>query len=193
MFAGIILILSSFALESPRWLIKVGNHEKAAINLSKLRNLPIDHPYLQSEIIDINGELDREREATMGASKLGIIKELLFIPANRYRISECLSITYPYSGPNINFSALGLLPNPRTVVRSKLYHYLRTSLLRYGRPNRPKRETLRHRHLRSRQICLCDLMRDLPHRLHRPQACTLHRNHVASFQYAIYGPLSRHR
>lgn len=92
MFAGIILFLSCFALESPRWLIKVGNHEKAAINLSKLRNLPIEHPYVQSEIIDINGELDREREATMGASKLGIVKELLFIPANRYRISEYIAL-----------------------------------------------------------------------------------------------------
>lgn len=88
MFAGIIMFLSFFALESPRWLIKVGEHEKAAINLSKLRKLPIEHPYVQSEIIDINGELDREREATMGASKLGIVKELCFIPANRYRISE---------------------------------------------------------------------------------------------------------
>ena len=86
MFAGIILILSSFALESPRWLIKVGKHEKAAINLSKLRKLPIEHPYVQSEIIDINEELSREREATMGASKWGKVKELLFIPANRYRI-----------------------------------------------------------------------------------------------------------
>jgi MFS family permease len=46
MFAGIILILSAFALESPRWLIKVGKQEKAARNLSKLRKLPIEHPYV---------------------------------------------------------------------------------------------------------------------------------------------------
>ncbi|RDI81796.1 hypothetical protein Vi05172_g8226 [Venturia inaequalis] len=102
MFAGIILLLSSFALESPRWLIKVGNHEKGAANLSKLRNLPVDHPYVQSEIIDINGELNREREATMGASKLGIVKELLFIPANRYRImlSVLSQILAQWSGAN---------------------------------------------------------------------------------------------
>ncbi|TID22053.1 putative quinate permease protein [Venturia nashicola] len=102
MFAGLILILSAFALESPRWLIKVGNHEKAAANLSKLRNLPVEHPYVQSEIIDINGELNREREATMGASKLGIIKELIFIPANRYRIMLSIfsQILAQWSGAN---------------------------------------------------------------------------------------------
>ncbi|QDS71799.1 hypothetical protein FKW77_009451 [Venturia effusa] len=102
MFAGIILVLSLFALESPRWLIKVGKHEKAAVNLSKLRQLPIDHPYVQSEIIDINGELDREREAIRGASKLGMVKELLFIPANRYRImlSVLSQILAQWSGAN---------------------------------------------------------------------------------------------
>jgi hypothetical protein len=102
MFAGIILSLSFFAVESPRWLIKVGQHEKAAENLSKLRQLPIEHPYVQAEIIDINEELNREREATMGASKLGLIKELLFIRANRYRImlSVMSQILAQWSGAN---------------------------------------------------------------------------------------------
>lgn len=85
-FAAIICILSFFAIESPRWLVKVGKHEKAALNLSKLRKLPEDHPYVQTELIDINDQLNREREATMGASWLGPIKELLTIPANRYRL-----------------------------------------------------------------------------------------------------------
>jgi sugar porter (SP) family MFS transporter len=102
MFAGIILILSAFTLESPRWLIKVGKHERAARNLSKLRKLPIEHPYVQAEIIDINGELDREREATMGTSKWGVVKELLYIPANRYRImlSIMSQILAQWSGAN---------------------------------------------------------------------------------------------
>lgn len=53
-FAAIIAGLSFFAIESPRWLVKVGRHEKAAVNLSKLRNLEVDHWYVQSEILDIN-------------------------------------------------------------------------------------------------------------------------------------------
>jgi hypothetical protein len=71
-FAGIILIMSVFALESPRWLAKVGRNEQAGINMSKLRNLPQDHPYVGAELIDIHDQLEREREATLGASFLAV-------------------------------------------------------------------------------------------------------------------------
>lgn len=86
MFAGIILILSFFAQESPRWLIKVGRHEEALKNMSRLRNLPPDHPYITTEIMDINDGLNREREATMGTTWLGPIRELFSTKANLYRI-----------------------------------------------------------------------------------------------------------
>jgi len=42
-FAFIIAVLSFFAVESPRWLVRVGKGEKAAANLSKIRGLPQDH------------------------------------------------------------------------------------------------------------------------------------------------------
>jgi hypothetical protein len=86
MFAGIILILTCFAIESPRWLYKVGKAEQAAINMSKLRRLPVDHPYVRAELTDIADQLEREREATMGLSLLGPVKELFLIGGNRYRI-----------------------------------------------------------------------------------------------------------
>lgn len=102
MFATLIFGLSMFALESPRWLIKVGKHEKAAKNLSQLRNLPEDHPYVQSELIDINDQLNREREATMGTSWLGPLRELVTIPANRYRLmlSIMSQLLAQWSGAN---------------------------------------------------------------------------------------------
>lgn len=86
MFAGLIFTLSFFARESPRWLIKVGRHEEALSTLSNLRQLPPDHPYVQSEVIDINDQLNREREATMGTTWLGPIRELFTGKANLYRI-----------------------------------------------------------------------------------------------------------
>jgi sugar porter (SP) family MFS transporter len=86
MFAGVIFTLSFFARESPRWLIKVGRHEEGLRTLARLRQLPPDHPYVQSEIIDINDQLNREREATMGTSWLGPIRELFSSKANLYRI-----------------------------------------------------------------------------------------------------------
>jgi hypothetical protein len=85
-FAGIILIMSLFALESPRWLAKVGRKEQAAINMSKLRQLPADHPYVRAELIDIDDQLEREKEATLGSGFFGPLKELFLIPSNRYRI-----------------------------------------------------------------------------------------------------------
>lgn len=85
-FAGLILILSIFALESPRWLCKAGRQDQAALNMSKIRKLPVDHPYVRAELIDINDQLEREKEATMGSGILGPFKELFLIGSNRYRI-----------------------------------------------------------------------------------------------------------
>ncbi|KAF2724162.1 MFS quinate transporter-like protein [Polychaeton citri CBS 116435] len=85
-FAAIIFALSFGAVESPRWLVKVGKNEKAVENLSKLRHLPQDHWFVQSEVMDIQDQLNREREATMGTRWWGALKELVMLPANRYRI-----------------------------------------------------------------------------------------------------------
>jgi MFS family permease len=86
LFAGIILVMSIFALESPRWLAKVGRDEDAATNMSKLRQLPVDHPYVRAELIDIHDQIEREREATLGSGFFGPLKELFLLPSNRYRI-----------------------------------------------------------------------------------------------------------
>ncbi|TKA32916.1 hypothetical protein B0A50_01142 [Salinomyces thailandicus] len=101
-FAFIILTLSFFAIESPRWLVKVGKHERATANLAKLRNLAPEHWYVQSELLDINDQLDREREATLGAGWIGPIKELLTLPSNRYRLmlSVMSQILGQWSGAN---------------------------------------------------------------------------------------------
>jgi hypothetical protein len=86
MFAGIIFLLSFFAQESPRWLIKAGRQDDAVRVLSQLRQLPSDHPYVTSEIIDINDQLNREKEATLGAGWMGPLKELVTIKSNLYRL-----------------------------------------------------------------------------------------------------------
>ncbi|KAF1844167.1 general substrate transporter [Cucurbitaria berberidis CBS 394.84] len=102
MFAVLIFTLSFFSRESPRWLIKVGRHEEALDNLSRLRQLPADHPYVTSEIVDINDQLNREREATMGTSWLGPIRELFSSKANLYRIQLSImsQLLSQWSGSN---------------------------------------------------------------------------------------------
>jgi hypothetical protein len=86
MFAGVILVLSFFSKESPRWLIKVGRDEEAVKVLSQLRQLPPHHPYVTSELVDIHNQLDRELEATKGTSWLGPIRELFSSKSNLYRL-----------------------------------------------------------------------------------------------------------
>ncbi|GMG55987.1 unnamed protein product [Ambrosiozyma monospora] len=78
--AGIIFILSFlFCIESPRWLIKKGDIDQASINFSKLRHLPEDHPYILSEIADINDQLAVEAEAMKNVSLWGTFKEMFTV------------------------------------------------------------------------------------------------------------------
>ncbi|TVY13281.1 putative quinate permease [Lachnellula arida] len=90
-FAGIILVLTCFSLESPRWLVSIGKDEQAIINMCKLRQLSPDHPYVRSEMIDIHDQVDREKEATLGSGFFGPLKELFMLPRNRYAILLGLS------------------------------------------------------------------------------------------------------
>jgi hypothetical protein len=54
--------------------------------LSNIRCLDSSHPFLQAEIIGIRNQLEREQEASRGVSQWGKVRELLLIPANRYRL-----------------------------------------------------------------------------------------------------------
>lgn len=59
--------------------------EDAERALVKIRNLPVEHAFVQHELHMIQVEIQREREATLGTKWYGPLLELLTIPANRYR------------------------------------------------------------------------------------------------------------
>ncbi|KAI1383753.1 putative MFS quinate transporter [Hypoxylon trugodes] len=85
-FAGLIFFLTFLQYESPRYLIKQGKHEQATKNMAHIRHLPIDDPYVVSEIEAIRAAHEEELEATMGTSWYGIVKEMFCIPSNLYRL-----------------------------------------------------------------------------------------------------------
>jgi hypothetical protein len=86
MFAGLILILSFFNYESPRYLVKIGQDSKATTNLARVRGLSVDSSHVIKEIADIQQQLQEEQEATLGQGWLGILKEMFLMPNNFYRI-----------------------------------------------------------------------------------------------------------
>ena len=86
MFAGLIMILSFFNYESPRFLIKKGNQEHAIVNLARIRGLSRDHELIIFEISEINRQYNEEKEATLGQGAFGLLKEMFTIPDNFYRI-----------------------------------------------------------------------------------------------------------
>ena len=85
-FAGLIFILSFLQYESPRYLVKQGQDEKALMTLARLRNLSPEHEYVVREITEIQMAHEAEMEATMGSGLLGIIKETFLVPSNLYRV-----------------------------------------------------------------------------------------------------------
>jgi hypothetical protein len=49
-----------FCNESPRWLARQDNWEKSKSVLATIRNLPIDHEYIQMELQEMSEQLENE-------------------------------------------------------------------------------------------------------------------------------------
>jgi MFS family permease len=72
-WASLILLGLLILPETPRYLVKRGNKEAAALSLSRLRRLDITHPALREELAEIDANHDYE--LTLGADTY---KDLLF-------------------------------------------------------------------------------------------------------------------
>ncbi|KAL3449695.1 hypothetical protein BJX65DRAFT_294386 [Aspergillus insuetus] len=84
MFAGITLLLTFLQLESPRYYIKRGKCEKVLEVLCKFRGLPVDHPYILNEVLEMDVAFQEEMEATAGMGWTGLFKELFGTKQNSY-------------------------------------------------------------------------------------------------------------
>lgn len=88
--------------ESPRWLAKEDNWEKATSTLARLRDLPPTDTYVQAEIQEMADQLEIERRLTGGSSPRALFREMFSIPGNRNRalISIMLMICQQLTGVN---------------------------------------------------------------------------------------------
>ncbi|KAK9452695.1 general substrate transporter [Dipodascopsis uninucleata] len=88
MFAVVILVLTFFTPESPRYYLKVGEYEKGVKTLSYIRNLKPDHSYVEQEVNEIQDQLMIEEDASSSSRWFGTVKELFTSRSNLY----CLHI-----------------------------------------------------------------------------------------------------
>lgn len=94
--------------ESPRWLARQDNWEKATKVLSTVTNLPADHPYVQMELSDMREQLENERRLIGGSTFKDLQREMWTIKGNRKRalISIGLMVCQQMTGTNaINYYA----------------------------------------------------------------------------------------
>ena len=102
---GLLIIGMCFMPESPRWLAKYRGRESAERDLTNLRNLPIEHPYLQEEMLQIMDQIEQEQ---MFTSDKGIAKTFRIAcrkgNRNRLAIGATMFIFMQFTGANaINY------------------------------------------------------------------------------------------
>ncbi|KAI5458839.1 hypothetical protein BGZ63DRAFT_362069 [Mariannaea sp. PMI_226] len=74
-----------FCPESPRWLASQDQWEKASAVLSDVRHLPVEHPYIQQELLELRTQIDQEKAVMKGAGFWDLQKECWTVASNRKR------------------------------------------------------------------------------------------------------------
>ena len=74
-----------FCPESPRWLASQDQWSKASAVLADVRQLPVEHPYIQQELLELRTQLDHEKATIQGAGFWDLQKECWTVASNRKR------------------------------------------------------------------------------------------------------------
>lgn len=88
----LIFVTIFFCPESPRWLASKDNWEKASSVLSTVRHLPVEHPYIQQELLELRTQLEEERRSVHGEGFWAMQKECWLIPGNRKRVLLAMAL-----------------------------------------------------------------------------------------------------
>lgn len=96
-------IMIPFVPETPRYLINHGKSDKGLRNLTLLRGLPMDHPYVQTEFQEIEAQFLHEQDARKGHNYWVVLKDVFtdrsnfqrFILVSKSSISTSKACTYP--------------------------------------------------------------------------------------------------
>lgn len=83
-----------FCPESPRWLASKDNWEKASTTLASVRQLPVEHPYVQQELLELRTQLEEERRSVHGEGFWATQKEAWLIRGNRNRVLMAIFLMF---------------------------------------------------------------------------------------------------
>lgn len=82
---ALLFVSMLFCPESPRWLASQDQWDKAGDVLSDVRQLPLEHAYIQQELLELRTQLDQEKAIMQGSGFWAIQKECWTVPTNRRR------------------------------------------------------------------------------------------------------------
>jgi MFS family permease len=83
---ALLCLMVPFVPETPRFLINHGKSEQGLKNLCRLRKLPADHPYVQTEYQEIEAQVRYEQECYQGHSYWVVLKDIFTIRSNSRRL-----------------------------------------------------------------------------------------------------------
>lgn len=95
-------------IDTPRALVANGNREKAVKNLTKLRKLPLDHPYVAQEYNEICAQVDAQMEIAATSNYKQVFKDIFTIASNRRRVflATMLFLFHKFTGTDsLNYFA----------------------------------------------------------------------------------------
>ncbi|KAJ5682851.1 hypothetical protein N7462_006016 [Penicillium macrosclerotiorum] len=133
---GVLLCLMiPFVPETPRWLINHGRSEEGLENMCKLRKLPADHEYIQTEYREIEAQVRHEQECFAGHSYWVVLKDIFTSKNNfqRFFLSIMLFLFHKFTGtdslnyyaPEI-FALIGVKGSSSSLLTTGIYGVVKT-------------------------------------------------------------------
>ncbi|GKZ30906.1 hypothetical protein AbraIFM66950_010643 [Aspergillus brasiliensis] len=106
---GVLMCLMiPFVPETPRYLINHRKEEQGLENLCRLRKLPADHPYIQTEYQEIVAQVKFEQECHQGHSYWVVLQDIVLIKSNsrRFFLAVMLFLFHKFTGTDsLNYYA----------------------------------------------------------------------------------------
>lgn len=97
---ALLCLMIPFVPETPRWLINHGKSEQGLKNICKLRKLPPDHEYVQTEYREIQAQVRQEQESYAGHNYWVVLKDIFTSKSNfqRFILAVMLFLFHKFTG-----------------------------------------------------------------------------------------------